>query len=255
MNIVIIGAGNVATVLAQCFVAKNHTIIQIINRDKIKGEALAYKVQAKNFNTTLQSIQQGADFYVLAVSDNAIANIAHNIHIKDGVLLHTAGSVDVQVLKPAAKQYGVLYPLQSLSASTTLIPDIPFLVEGSEHIIEQTIYKWATTFSNTVQLADSNARLQAHLAAVFVSNFTNYLYTLTDEYCAVNNIDFSLLFPLIEETATRLKNITPSALQTGPAVRDDKETIQKHQQLLQQYPTLLRIYNIMTESIQKSYNP
>lgn len=252
-TITIIGAGNVATVLAKCFIAHYHSIAQIINRDKLKAQVLANAVQAKRFDTSLQALQQNADFYIIAVSDNAVTEVAKQLHIKSGILLHTAGAVDVHVLQSAAKQYGVLYPLQSLRASMQRIPAIPFLVEGNTQFTEQTIYKWSTTFSKTIQLADSSYRLRMHLAAVLTSNFSNHLYTLTNNYCRDTSIDFSLLLPLIQETANRLQNYIPNNVQTGPAIRNDKVTIQKHQQLLQASPQLLHIYNLFTESIQKMY--
>lgn len=252
-TITIIGAGNVATVLAKRFITHHHSIIQIIHRDKLKGQTLANAVQAKHFDTSLQSLQQNADFYIIAVSDNAIAEVAQQLHIENGILLHTAGAVDMQVLQNAATQYGVLYPLQSLQASMQQTPTIPFLVEGNTQLAEQTIYKWATTFSQTVQLADSDYRLRMHLAAVLASNFSNHLYTLTNDYCKHTDIDFSLLLPLIQETANRLEHYNPNDVQTGPAARNDIATIQKHQQLLQANPQLLRIYNLLTASIQKMY--
>lgn len=252
-TITIIGAGNVATVLAKSFIAHHHSIIQIIHRDKLKGQALANAVQAKRFDISLQSLQQNADFYIIAVSDNAIAEVAQQLHIENGILLHTAGAVDIHVLQNAAKQYGVLYPLQSLQVSMQHTPTIPFLVEGSTQLAAQAIYKWATTFSQTVQLADSDYRLRMHLAAVLAANFSNHLYALTNDYCKNTNIDFSLLLPLIQETANRLEHHNPNDVQTGPAARNDIATIQKHQQLLQTNPQLLRIYNLLTASIQKMY--
>lgn len=253
MNIVIIGAGNVATVLAKCLVAKQYNILQIINRDVERGKMLAHKVKATHFNTSLSAINQEADFYIIAVNDNAIAEIVKSIHIKNGILLHTAGSININVLQPGAEKYGVLYPLQSLRSTMNYMPDIPFLVEGNDHKTEQTIYKWATQFSKTVKIADSTYRAQAHLAAVIASNFTNYLYILAEQYCAAHNIDFDLLLPLIQETANRLKDTSPINLQTGPAVRNDKTTMQKHEQLLQKHPQLLHMYTFMSQSIQKMY--
>ncbi len=252
-TITIIGAGNVATVLAKCFIASHHSISQIINRNKQKGKTLANAVQAKHFGTSLQSLQQNADFYIIAVSDNAIAEVAQQLHIENGMLLHTAGAVDIQVLQNAATQYGVLYPLQSLQASMQQTPTIPFLVEGNTQLAEQTIYKWATTFSQTVQLADSDYRLRMHLAAVLASNFSNHLYTLANDYCKNTHTDFSLLLPLIQETANRLEHYNPKDVQTGPAARNDKATIQKHRELLQTNPQLLHIYNLLTKSIQRMH--
>ena len=57
---------------------------------------------------------------------------------------------------------------------------------------------------------------------------------------------------MIEETALRVKNVSAKEVQTGPAVRHDKETIQKHLELLKNHPQLKNIYLLMTESIQQT---
>jgi len=133
------------------------------------------------------------------------------------------------------------------------ISNIPLLVEGNTYEVEQAIYKFSTTLSSDVQLMNSGNRLKMHVAAVFVSNFTNHLYTLAQQYCKENKLDFSLLVPLIKETACRVELNKPLLMQTGPAIRNDQHTVEMHQQLLDKHPQLLRIYNIMTESIQKTH--
>ena len=100
--------------------------------------------------------------------------------------------------------------------------------------------------------AGDDARMKLHVAAVVVSNFTNHFYTLAEEYCRKEGLDFKLLIPLIEETALRVKNVSAKEVQTGPAVRHDKETIQKHLELLKNHPQLKNIYLLMTESIQQT---
>ena len=97
--------------------------------------------------------------------------------------------------------------------------------------------------------AGDNARLKLHIAAVFVNNFTNHLYALAEDYCNKEGIDFKELFPLIEETALRVKEILPLKSQTGPAARNDQETIQKHIALLEFHPQMKKVYEFLTDSI------
>jgi predicted short-subunit dehydrogenase-like oxidoreductase (DUF2520 family) len=94
--------------------------------------------------------------------------------------------------------------------------------------------------------------LKLHVAAVMVNNFTNHLYKLAEDYCKNEGLDFRQLIPLIEETAERLKTISPADAQTGPAIRHDAPTIEKHLIILEKYPHLKEIYKIMTESIQQN---
>src|SRR4029078_2318661 len=102
-----------------------------------------------------------------------------------------------------------------------------------------------------VATAGDDARMKLHVAAVIVSNFTNHLYMLAEEYCRKEGLDFRQLLPLIEETALRVKTIPPKQAQTGPAIRHDKETLHKHLELLKDHPNLKNIYVLLTESIQQ----
>ena len=85
-----------------------------------------------------------------------------------------------------------------------------------------------------------------------VSNLVNHLYTLAEDYCRKEGLDFKQLLPLIEETAFRLRDTSPKLAQTGPAVRHDAETIHKHLDLLKNHPQLKNIYVLLTESIQQT---
>jgi hypothetical protein len=66
-----------------------------------------------------------------------------------------------------------------------------------------------------------------HVAAVFVNNFTNHLYQIGNEICDENQIPFSILHPLITETAQKIMNLPPALAQTGPAIRNDVSMAQQ----------------------------
>jgi len=102
--------------------------------------------------------------------------------------------------------------------------------------------------------ADDSQRLKLHLAAVMVSNFTNFLYTLGEDYCTRQQIPFKALVPLIEEVAARTALYSPATMQTGPAVRGDMATIEKHLALLSEYPLQKQVYQQLTNSIMSFYN-
>jgi predicted short-subunit dehydrogenase-like oxidoreductase (DUF2520 family) len=128
-------------------------------------------------------------------------------------------------------------------------PVIPFLIDGNNNVTREIIFRLASSISKSVAIAGDEARLKYHLSAVIVSNFTNHLFALAKEYCDKNKIDFNLFLPLIEETVNRLHYHEPSETQTGPATRGDDSTIQKHLQLLNDFPQLKNIYEVMSESI------
>ena len=251
MKITIIGAGNVGTVLGRLLREKGHAINQIFSRNHSHAVTLADELQARVCNN-LEQINKQSDVYIVAVSDDAVDTISASLQLEKQIILHTSGSISIERLRNVSENYGVLYPLQSLRKETGDIPSIPFLVDANNEHALQEITDLALSISPRVIVADDETRLHYHLTAVIVSNFTNHLYALAKEYSDLNEIDFKLLMPLIEEIVRRLNHYEPSEMQTGPAVRGDKNTIQKHLALLEQFPQLRDVYAVLSESISAS---
>lgn len=250
MNIVIIGTGNAATVLGKKFQAAGHRIVQVFGRDASAASKLAYQFDSESTNYW-SVIRKDADVYLIAVSDEAINEVAKHVHVPGKVVAHMAASVKKDVLKAMSHHYGVFYPLQSLRKEMGNLPEVPIFIDASDEVARKKLDQLAKSISkDSVVAANDDQRLKMHIAAVIVSNFTNHLYKLAEDYCKHEGIDFKQLIPLIEETASRIKTISPSKAQTGPAIRHDAPTIQQHVALLEKYPRLRKIYELMTESIQ-----
>lgn len=249
MEIVIIGSGNVAAVLGRKFKAAGHHIVQIYSRNAKAASELAYEwdTESTNYKST---ISKTADVYIVAVSDIAIPEVMKDIKLPGKVVAHTAASVPEEALRNVSEHYGVFYPLQSLRKEMTSLPDIPLYIDGNDEKTKHTLAMLAKSISNeSTGTAANDDRVKLHVAAVLVSNFTNHLYSLAELYCKEEGLDFKQLLPLIEETAMRIKTVLPSQVQTGPAVRNDKETIQQHLALLEKYPVIKKVYEQLTESI------
>ena len=248
MRIVIIGTGNTATVLGRLIQGAGHTISQVIGRTVTNAERLG-NILGVSVTTDAKQLDVEGDLYIIAVSDNAISEVVSWLRVDKKIVVHTAGSVESGILSECSKNYGVLYPLQSLRREMDKLPQVPFLVEGNTEDIGALIYDFATTISNNVKFATSQERLMTHVAAIMVSNFTNHLYVIAEDFCKKEHVDFKILQPLIRETALRLDNFSPRELQTGPASRNDKDTIKKHLQLLEDHPLQKSVYEFITSSI------
>ncbi len=248
MRIIIIGTGNVATVISKALVAAGHTIVQVLGRDGQKAESLAREL-GSTYSTNENSLDTTAEIYLFALSDSALYELARRFVLKDKIVLHTAGSVSMEVLKGISEQYGVMYPLQSLRKEMQVIPSIPVLVDANRPEVLEKIKSLAASFSSHVATANDEQRLKLHVAAVIVSNFTNHLYALAEDFCKNEKADFKMLLPLIRETAERLTLQSASLLQTGPALRNDFVTLDKHMKILLKYPRLRNLYIKLTDSI------
>ncbi len=251
MDIVIIGSGNVAAVLGRKFKAAGHTILQIYSRNAAAASELAYEWDTESTNYKI-TINKNADIYIIAVSDDAIDDVTADLKLPGKIVVHTAASVPKEVLKNVTTHYGVFYPLQSLRKEMKSLPDTPIFYDGSDELTKRKLESLAKSIlREKVTEAGDEVRLKLHIAAVVVSNFTNHLYALAEAFCRKEGLDFKQLLPLIEETALRIKDVSPHEAQTGPAARHDKETIQKHLELLKDHPQLKNIYLLLSESIQQ----
>jgi predicted short-subunit dehydrogenase-like oxidoreductase (DUF2520 family) len=251
MDIVIIGTGNTATVLGRKLRLAGHRIVQVYGRDNKEASELAYELDTESTNYW-NVVNRNADLYILAVSDIAIEEIFRELRLSDKTVVHTAASVSMNVLKDGAGHFGVFYPLQSLKKELGHLPEIPIIIDASDIATLNMLDVLAHTISDRVVEASDEVRAKIHLAAVVVNNFTNHLFALIENYCKAEGLDFNLLLPLIKETSSRLEDISPSKSQTGPAIRADKPTIEKHLELLQKYPQLRKVYELFTESIIQS---
>jgi predicted short-subunit dehydrogenase-like oxidoreductase (DUF2520 family) len=254
MQIVIIGSGNVASVLGRLCKQRGHQIVQVVSRNAAHAKLLGDELGCA-FADYNDKLHDSADLYLLAVADTALQELNKSINLGNKLILHTAGSVSKDVLKDMSHNYGVLYPLQSLRKEMEYHKEIPFLIDGNTADTLTMVEDFAGTLSSNVTKTTDEERLKLHVAAVVVSNFTNHLYALGEEFCKKEEVDFKLLTPLIKETAERVANFSPAAVQTGPAVRNDIFTIDKHLRILANHPQLKHMYIKLTDSIMTSPLP
>jgi len=253
MDIIIIGSGNTATVLGRLFRQGGHRIKQIAGRNPVTVARLANELDA-GYVTDFSQVALTGDLYLIAVRDEAIETVAGELTLSSGLVAHTSGSASASLLAALTKTYGVLYPLQSLRHEITYLPEIPFLIEGSDEATASRLESFAKSVTPApVRRCTGKERLKLHVAAVAVNNFANHLYALTREYCEKESLVFEDLIPLIRETSARIEKVSPRQVQTGPAIRKDRETIRQHLDLLQSHPALKEVYQCMTESIKKWY--
>ena len=248
MRILILGTGNVATVFCRLLNQNEINVTHIAGRNLEDAGKLAEKIGV-TFSDFQYIPKVAFDLAILALSDDFLLNDIHLIPELSCPVVHTAGSVPMNVLKSIHPEYGVLYPLQSLRKEMETIPPIPFLIDANSESLYNIIHGLAAQLSAHVIRANDDTRKKLHLAAVWVSNFTNHMYTLAQDYCSKEQVAFELLQPLITETATRIAFKSPEKVQTGPAIRGDNRTMEKHLDMLKAYPELKSIYIKISESI------
>jgi predicted short-subunit dehydrogenase-like oxidoreductase (DUF2520 family) len=248
IKITLIGAGNVATQLGLALYKEGYFISQVYSKTSRSASALSKKIKAEAI-TDLKKLKQDSSIYIIAVKDDAIAEIVKKLKQQDQIVVHTSGSIPMNILKETSKNHGVLYPLQTFSKGKNInFREVPICIEGNNSSTTKTLEYFAKSISSNVKKVNSEQRKTIHLAAVFACNFSNHMYTIAERILQKNKLSLDLLKPLIEETATKIKNNSPVKMQTGPAIRGDKKIIEEHLKMLSD-KKLKEIYKLMSESI------
>lgn len=244
-----IGAGNVATHLAQALKNKGHKIVQIYSRTTSSAKTLANKVDAA-FTKDIDQISDQADVYIVALKDSVFNEVLSQLDLSNKLLVHCSGSLPLNVLMPYSRNIGVLYPLQTFSKNRELdFQKVPVFVEANNKKDLEILCALANTISNNVSRMDSEKRKSLHVAAVMACNFSNHFYAMAAEYLNSKEIAFDVLRPLIEETAQKVQELMPKDAQTGPAIRFDTNIIDKHLEALSEFPSYQNLYNSISQSI------
>lgn len=252
-NIAIAGSGNIAWHFAKGLKMQGYEITSIWSREQANAQRLAESVGSSACNH-LELIGDEADLIIIAVTDNAIRDVAGQISSFDGIIVHTAGSVALDILSKKFRNSGVLYPLQTFSKNTEVFfEDVPFFIEASSTEVFQAIQEVALKLSPNIFEASSKNRMLLHVAAVFAGNYSNLMYRIGDEILKNSGLPADVLHPLILETARKAVRGDAYKLQTGPARRKDTATLEKHYSALASMPEYADLYLILANAISKKY--
>lgn len=253
MNIIIVGAGRVGSALSQALNRSGNRILKIISRSGEKAEKLARIIGCEYGNTLV--IPPESEVIIVAVNDDALFGVLKEIDLPgNAVIAHTAGSVSLDVFGNEIANHGVFYPLQTFTDGREYdFSTIPLFIEGNNDYSVNALQSLAYSISETVFYLGSEKRKYLHLAAVFSCNFVNHMYYAGKEISGKAGMDFNVLIPLLRETMEKASDLGPERSQTGPAVRNDKKTIEKHLDLLSFSSDLQRMYQVITDSIINKY--
>lgn len=248
ISIAIIGSGRLAFQLFRIFSTLNgYEVCLVLGRNEKALEDFKNTPTRTDFKAPIKE-----QLVFIAVSDHAIEEVSSRINVPQGIVCHVSGSVSIEALNHHTNR-GVFYPLQTFGASEIMsFKEIPLLIEGVNESVFQTLFSLATEVSNRSLAMNSSKRRSLHLAAVWVNNFSNFLYTQAAEFCKNQEVPFKLLGPLMEQTVKNALTIGPEVAQTGPARRGDTNTMNAHMESLSTEDQK-KIYQYISEAIQEKY--
>ncbi|MCX7987221.1 MAG: F420-dependent NADP oxidoreductase [Bacteroidales bacterium] len=253
-KIVILGSGNVATHLARAFVSANINILQIYSPTLEHARELSETIGC-DYTHTLNNLVSNADMYLFALTDSAVESVLKQSNWHERLCVHTAGSLPVDIFSRYTHTFGVLYPFQTFTKGVDIsLNHVPFFIEASDETIKNKLTILAQKLSDKIYYADSQQRLSLHMAGVFACNFVNHMIAIAESILQESNLPADVLFPLINETLRKFLQIGAKNAQTGPALRNNREVIDKHLELLKEKPEWQKIYTFVSESIYKMYH-
>jgi len=255
MNFSIIGTGNIAWFFGSRLVAGRHKCTGIYARNLDSAQTLAEALMCETYDDITEIRDGDADVCFLAVSDAAIVPIAAKLNFRKTILVHTAGAVDIESIKSAAKDRAVLWPVYSiLKNNPPAHRNIPCAWEASTERAARILQGMAHAITDNMFEAKYEQRKWMHLAAVMSNNFITHLVAICEKICAEHGLPFSALMPIIDQTFARIKASPAQASQTGPAIRHDNNTISNQVALLKDHPQWQLVYEAITKSIQTKAN-
>lgn len=251
-NIAFIGAGNLAWHLAPELENYGHKVSLVYNRSKKNALTLIDRLYNASYKKNLNFSGSDIDILIIAVNDNCIKEIASEIIIPEQCcIIHTSGTQSIDILeRSAALHYGVLYPLQTFTKGVRAsFKDTPVFVEGNGEYAYKLLRDLTRQISKQVYRLESEQRSILHLSAVIASNFSNHMLTIAKSLMDEHDMSFDLLNNVVYSMVQKAFEIGPENGQTGPAVREDVATLQKHQKMLKGDRDLHKLYTLISNHI------
>ena len=251
MKVTLIGAGNLATQLGKSLKKAGVIISQVYSRTEDSARTLGELLDAE-WLTDIKALRDEADIYIFSVKDSVLCELISEACKGRGkkLFLHTAGSMPMSCFEGKALHYGVFYPMQTFSKSKDVdFERIPVFIEGNSIETEDVIRSLANKLTQRVIRLSSADRKYLHLAAVWACNFTNYCYTVASDILGEHSIPFDVMLPLINETTDKIQKISPMEAQTGPAVRGDRNVMNKQLELMNGKEDLQELYQMLSKGI------
>lgn len=179
-----------------------------------------------------------ADITFLAVSDNAIADVAARLaQVKitsSKLMVHTSGACGFEELDIFQKKGGLtgsFHPLQSIAAGSgaDVFKDISISILCDDEPGAELLARLARSFGSKPLPVDERQKKKLHLAAVMASNYMVALHHLSELVAGEVEGDVMQHFqPLLRQTLDNIIQKGPAAALTGPASRGDSGTLSMH---------------------------
>lgn len=238
----IVGTGKVGTTLGMAFERAGHTVVRASSRNRELS----------------QKVADESDIVFLTVSDDAIADVAAEIQWRAGIgVVHCSGSLDLDVLAPAAAQQARVasfHPVQMFAdvhSALHSLPETTVVLDGADSLLDQLEALTRQIQATPLRLQIRNRALYHtadNYAGPFVIALLREAATLWNHVGVPEEQTLRTLIPLIRSTLTGVQAAGLAAGMGGPVARGSRRTIERHiRAFLKSAPDQLNLYCVLCE--------
>lgn len=255
-SLAIIGLGRVGTVLGRALHAAGYRIVAVASRDAQQAQTLATQWQARAVDNLTAA--RSAELTLLTIPDDALPAVARELAAAGAwrsaqAVVHASGALPAAVLEPAQRQgaaIGSFHPLAAFASRTMAMPAGITVAIEAQAPLRDTLWRMARAIGATPLAIEAHDKPLYHAAAVIASNYTVTLAAiaahLLQRLGATPEQSLDALLPLMRTTLDNLEQQGLPAALTGPLVRGDLGTLERHLQALERAaPAIATFYRCL----------
>jgi len=267
-TIAIIGPGRAGSALGRALHSAGYTIAAVGGRNPDNVRNLAQELGARACQSPATTIDI-ADLTIVAVPDDVILSLATDMvaslcSAAGHAAVHLSGAQDRSALRPLAQQgsvrTGVFHPLQTFRRGPEAVGNVAgtyFGIDADPPLRDQLTQMARDLHGHPFDLSGVDLALY-HAAAVFAANYPITLLAEAIALAADAGLDPETarkgMTTLLAGAVNNLRDLAPADAITGPAVRGDEGTIERHLAALKADPELQRLYQLLADRT-KLLNP
>jgi predicted short-subunit dehydrogenase-like oxidoreductase (DUF2520 family) len=254
----IVGAGAVGCALGAALHRAGWPVAAVASRDPGRRERFQSLVPGARAFAEPVALLDEVELIVLAVPDDAIAGLAAELRMYSGqAMIHTSGALGAEVLEPAraaATQIGAFHPLVAFADTERAIAALhgaTVAVEGDDELVALLAGMAEAIGATAVRLAPGS-KAAYHAAAVLAAGGFVALLDAIAELGVAAGLDeagaIAIYANLVEQSLGNARSLGTRDALTGPVVRGDVGTIERHLAALRRLaPRVVPIYTALAD--------
>lgn len=246
MNVTIIGAGKVGSVLGKLLVEHGDAVTCVVSRSYESARRAGRYLDCSNVSTSVDSIPHDTDLIFISTPHKAVGSVARqlarldHLNFRRVAVCHASGMLTARVLDPVRRRGATVFsfhPLQTFPRDfrprdiVKSVRGIYYGVDGSPKGLRLADRLARALGGKTIHIPP-NLRPFYHAACVVASNHLTAMMSILEQMfqrLRVKNMSFYPAFkPIIMATLKNIEGTSPAHALSGPVARGGVDTVAEH---------------------------